>query len=363
MTVVHICKYYYDSSVHRNLINNFSHYHKHDVKVLVGSHESEEEINENIFYCKYSSILRFFLFFRTLRVFWFSLRNSIFSDAKMVFCHTLVVDGALGYLAKTFFNIPYVIQVRNTDINFYYKKFPFYRPWFNLILRNASSVGFVSKANMNSFYALKGIADNLGQTYLWPNGVHDFWLEKNNNLPSNEPLEKNHLSFLYVGRFNENKNLRNVASAHERLLSLGYDVSIKYVGGSVEDFERCTGRNASGLRKSSIIEKLNMESLSEIYSYSTCLVVPSFFETFGLVYVESLSRNCPVICSIGQGIYGMFPESKSIKFVDPNSVDSIYKEMVFFINNELTISDFPSLTEFSWAHIGKNLYHDLERFL
>ncbi|EKO3855427.1 glycosyltransferase, partial [Vibrio harveyi] len=212
-------------------------------------------------------------------------------------------------------------------------------------------------------YALKGVANNVKQAHLWPNGVHDFWLEKGNNLPSDLASKRNHLSFLYVGRFNENKNLRNLTFAHEQLLSLGYDVSITYVGGSTEDFERCTGFSASELKNSTIIGRLDMKSLSEIYSQSTCLVVPSFFETFGLVYIESLSRNCPVICSIGQGIYGLFPECKSIKFVSPDSVESICEQMLFFIKNDLTMSDFPNLENFRWNYISETIYCDLKRFL
>ncbi len=131
---------------------------------------------------------------------------------------------------------------------------------------------------MSSFYALKGVANNVKQAHLYSNGVHDFWLEKGNNLPSDLASKRNHLSFLYVGRFNENKNLRNLTFAHEQLLSLGYDVSITYVGGSIEDFERCTGFSASELKNSTIIGRLDMKSLSEIYSQSTCLVVPSFLK-------------------------------------------------------------------------------------
>lgn len=363
MTVVHVCKYYYDSSVHRSLIGNLSHLHNQKVKILVGTHESTDEKKIDIFYCKYSPLLRFFLLIRTLRVFFFSLRKSIFKDAKLVFCHTLVVDGALGYLAKIFFNTPYVVQVRNTDINFYYKRFPFYRPLFNLILKNASSVGFVSMANMHSFYAMKGVPRSSVKAQLWPNGINDFWFKKCKQRPLGLEIENKRLEFLFVGRFNENKNLRNVASAHELILSLGYDVSITYVGGTAEGFEICTGRRVSDLKNVTVIERLEMELLSDVYSSSLCLVVPSFFETFGLVYLESLSRNCPVICSTGQGIYGLFPECKSIRFVSPNSIESISEQMIFFIKNELSAVDFPNLENFSWNSISNAIYSDLQRFL
>lgn len=364
MTVVHVCKYYCDSKVHKNLINNFANHHGYRVRVIVGSHYLPCNKEAGIYYCAYSKILRFFLLLRTFWVFIFSLKNSIFDDVKLVFCHTLVVDGAIGYLANVFFGTPYVIQVRNTDINFYYKRFPFYRPFFNLILENASAVGFVSQANMNTFYKIKGVSSRIKLAYLWPNGVNDFWLmNREEKFSIKRNFMADSLDFIFVGRFNKNKNLRNIVLAHKSILSRGYNVSVTYVGGNSEDFYHCTGYNESDLENTSVVSKLDMDSLSELYLSSVCLVVPSFLETFGLVYLEALSRYCPVICSIEQGIHSLFPECKSIQFVQPNLVRSIEEAMLFFIENELEVSDFPCLDGFTWDSITRNIYRNLEGFL
>ena len=48
--------------------------------------------------------------------------------------------------------------------------------------------------------------------------------------------------------------------------------------------------------------------------------MPSIFETFGLVYLEALSQNLPVVYTKGQGIDGMFDNTVGIG-VDPLSVD------------------------------------------
>lgn len=50
--------------------------------------------------------------------------------------------------------------------------------------------------------------------------------------------------------------------------------------------------------------------------------MPSIFETFGLVYLEALSQNLPVVYTKGQGIDGMFDNTVGIG-VDPLSVEEI----------------------------------------
>jgi len=358
MAILHICKYYDDSTVHADLIKSFSVHHKRIVKVLIGTHGSSDsqKIDSNIYRYVYSKWLRFFLLTRSFCVFWFAKKSSVFTDVKLVFCHTLVVDGILGYMSKIRYGIPYVIQVRNTDINFYYKRFPLYRPLFDLIIKNASEVGFVSVSNRDSFLCNKGVREIINNAHIWPNGINDFWLTENEIEASTLNCEGRRNGLLFVGRFNENKNLGGVVDAHQAILKKGFNVSITYVGGSLEDFELCTGHSISKLRNTKIIERLDMRGLSKMYSSSICLIVPSFVETFGLVYLEALSRKCPVICSQGQGIYSLFPECKSIQFVHPSSIESISHAMCMLINSNLNDGDFPCLKEYSWNSVSKNIY-------
>ena len=62
--------------------------------------------------------------------------------------------------------------------------------------------------------------------------------------------------------------------------------------------------------------------LRELYCQCSVFAMPSFSETFGLVYLEALSQNLAVIYTKGQAIDGMFPPTAG-EAVVPGSIESI----------------------------------------
>ena len=61
--------------------------------------------------------------------------------------------------------------------------------------------------------------------------------------------------------------------------------------------------------------------------------MPSLHETFGLVSVEALSQNLPVIYTKGQAIDGMFPPNIGVA-VNPLSVDEIKDAIKVVLQNK-----------------------------
>lgn len=359
--VLHVCKYYFDSDVHENLIKHLSNKHKHTTKVFVHSDlNSRSELIGNVYKFRYCSLMRFFLLFRTLLSFIYLYAKGLHLNNKIVICHTLVVDGLIGYFLLKIFNQPYVIIIRNTDINFYYKRFYFYRFLFKCVLNNASKVAFVSNANKEQFLSLNIKGLNCQSFSVWPNGIDDFWFDESFE-PNRMDIKFANNFILFVGRFNDNKNLNNVVKAHSKLRSLGYNNDLVCVGGTAGEFNELIEGGVDDSIK--IIPKLNKKELICYYDNASCLVVPSFNETFGLVYIEALSRQCPVICSIGQGIHSLFPECSSIQFVQPDSIISIEEAILSFVEKRLDYQDFPSVDHFSWDSSTQKIYNDLKALI
>src|SRR5699024_3580015 len=64
---------------------------------------------------------------------------------NLVHAHTLFTDGNVAYKIYKKHKIPYIVTVRNTDINAFFKKRIFLRSRGVKILKNASAVIFLSK--------------------------------------------------------------------------------------------------------------------------------------------------------------------------------------------------------------------------
>ena len=66
--------------------------------------------------------------------------------------------------------------------------------------------------------------------------------------------------------------------------------------------------------------------------------MPSFHETFGLVYIEAMSQGLPIIYTKGEGIDGYFKEATVGYSVNPKDVKNIVKKIEMIIHNYNKIS-------------------------
>ncbi|MFP3344631.1 glycosyltransferase, partial [Halomonas sp. SIMBA_159] len=67
--------------------------------------------------------------------------------------------------------------------------------------------------------------------------------------------------------------------------------------------------------------------LKGMYEKSDIFILPSFKETFGIVYVEAMASGLPILYSRNQGIDGYFEEGKVGYSIDPYSVKDIEKKL------------------------------------
>lgn len=108
---------------------------------------------------------------------------------------------------------------------------------------------------------------------------------------------------LYVGRHEENKGLRTLLAALEVLVKddprFARDVRVLIVGGDVWDKERLDeellARGLAGWVAA--VGPKPQEELALYYRAAEVCVMPSYYETFGLVAVEAMACGTPVIAS------------------------------------------------------------------
>lgn len=132
---------------------------------------------------------------------------------------------------------------------------------------------------------------------------------------------------IFVGEFNNNKNALRLTKAVINLSSEMPDICLHLVGqGGVQEdrLKQLSKEYPKNIFFHGPITDKNQ--LRELYCQCSVFAMPSFSETFGLVYLEALSQNLAVIYSKGQAIDGMFPPTAG-ESVTPASMESIIEAL------------------------------------
>lgn len=279
-------------------------------------------------------------------------------------CHasTLLTDGGLAYLLWKKYKVPYVVAVRNTDINGFMDLAPHTHRDARNILLHAERIFFISEGLKQKFEghkAVKSIIPLIKDKFvLLPNGIEDVFLD---NISTE--VNTSH-KIVYIGDFSSNKNVvRLVKAVLELRKKKGFeDTKLTIIGGGKADnadTERIIAENPEAVNYIGKIYDKN-ELIRQFRQHSV-FAMPSIHETFGLVYLEALSQNLACLYTKGQGIDGLFDETIGIS-VDPKSVDEIKDALEELLKNRKNYGNqHVDFSQFRWKLIGekyKNFYQD-----
>lgn len=232
-----------------------------------------------------------------------------------VHAYTLFTDGNCAWKLKKKYGIPYVVAIRNTDVNCFFKYMIQLRRRGVRIMEEASAIFFLSesyKKQVFDKYIPKKYKLKLSKkSYVIPNGVDNFWfenlyLEKDFSNTLLRFKEKN-IRILYVGRIDKNKNISLTLDAIKLLRKSGWLIEFTVIG-KVKDKKEYLRIKENDF--CTYLEARPKEQLIELYRNNDIFVMPSHQETFGLVYAEAMSQALPVIYTKFQGFDGQFPEGE-----------------------------------------------------
>lgn len=265
---------------------------------------------------------------------------------------------------KRKYGIPYIVAVRNTDINTFFKHMVHLRYLGIRILKNADKIIFLSEP-YKDYLISKYVPDNLkkdvyDKSLVIPNGIDKFWLENKGSIK--QLNNRGSINLLYIGTFNKRKNLISTINAIEILRNNGMKIRYTIVG-KVED-ETLFNRIKS-LPYINYIKPVSKDKLIEIYRENDIFVMPSITETFGLVYAEAMSQGLPVIYTRGQGFDGHFKEGVVGYSVDSSSSREIASRVEDTLMNYKRISKncTEKVDKFNWGEIASEYYKIYEEIL
>ena len=240
--------------------------------------------------------------------------------------HSLFTNGYIALDIKRRYGTPYLVAVRNSDVNEFFGLRPWLRALGAEIMDEADKVIFLSPAYRDSVinkYVPKQKRDRiLSKSLVIPNGINELFID---DVPLRPRIEDGVIRVIQAGDVNRNKNQVAVAAACQKLIGQGYQVSFRVVG-RIKD-----RRVAAALHRYNFIDVAgprSQASMPQEYRDADIFVMPSHHETFGLTYVEAMSQGLPVIYSKGQGFDGHFTDGKVGYAVSADDVDSLAARML-----------------------------------
>lgn len=242
-----------------------------------------------------------------------------FNAINCIHAHTWYSDGGVAYELSKKYNIPYIIAIRNTDLNLFWK-LPHLKKYGLEILKNASRVILISKTYKDRVLRDSKIKPLIHLKYSFiPNGIDDFWIQNREERKESIP---NIPKLLFIGKFSPGKNVMRLIQAVESLKKQGIPCELNLIGGGGKAETKILEfiKNKKNITfHGKIFDK---ERLKEFYCSSDIYVMPSQAETFGLVYIEALSQGIPIVFTKDEGIDGLY-ENNIGEAVDCDSVQSI----------------------------------------
>ena len=279
--------------------------------------------NENVVVSKCFNKWDRMLFFHKQRKIQRALQKSLsVDDFDLIHAYTLFTDGNCAYEMSKKYGVNYVVAIRNTDVNSFFRCRPHLIRRGVEIMKRAKHIFFLSESYkqfvFDKYIPSQYQKDFKAKSHVIPNGIDDFWQENCYKYQSKGITSP--IKLLYAGRIDANKNIATTQKAMQILHKKGYDVSLTVVG-KVDNhrvFKKIRGDSFT-----TYIPPADKKGLISIYRASHIFVMPSFTESFGLVYVEAISQGLPVVYSIGQGFDKQFEEGEVGFHADATSAISV----------------------------------------
>lgn len=332
--------------------------HSHQIFVPVKNKVKPQDLGENIHVVPCFDDLDRLLFFRKQNKMLSYLEGKFHMDSfDLVHAHTVFSAGYTALQLKKRYDLPYIVAVRDTDVNIFYKYMIHLRPLGVEILKNASHVIFLSPAYrdkvLSKWVSGKTREEIAAKSHVIPNGIAKLFLEPQAQA---HPGCHDPLRLICVGLINSRKNPELTVEAAQLLRNRGEQVNLTFIGQMKEE-------KYKPLMEKDFVTWVDKCPQTEVLKYlhqADIFVMPSHTETFGLVYAEAMSQGLPVLYTAGQGFDGQFPEGEVGFAVSDEDAADIADKVLKIRDNYVKMSEnaVSGAARFDWDAIGDK-YHQL----
>lgn len=335
MKVLHINGNYLTTALHQTMIEHLDKTGT-DSTVIAPTYSANNtviKLNENaIAAVCFRKNDRFFFRHKQRKIINYISQKVQVQDYQLIHAYTLFTDGNAAYELSKRYHIPYVVAVRNTDLNHFFKMRVMLRKRGIEILEHAAAVFFLSDAYKERLFAEYIPANKrdriLQKSHVIPNGIDDFWFHnqyKERDLKHTaERIQKKKLQVVCVAQVTPNKNIPMLQKALRLLQADGWHTRLTVVGKVLDEKELSIIKQDKHTEYHAPVPK---EELIHYYREADIFALASHHETFGLVYAEAMSQGLPVLYTKGQGFDGQFPEGVVGYHVNPVSAEDMTEQI------------------------------------
>ena len=239
-------------------------------------------------------------------------------------------------------NVPYVVDVVQSDLDAYHKLFVFNKKSAENVLAEAARVVFTSQSQQE--FLARHLPSKTADTVFFHSmmlleALDSFWL---NNLHIHPPTALVHIKLLYVGPSDSHHHLDAVHHAMKKLQRKNYDVTL------------------------TVVDDITKEELLEVYRNHDILLQLDERTSSTQRFAEALSQGLPVLYATDSACDGIFKEGLAGYAVNPKSSDDIARTILnvsdLFGTIEQHISRLHPLSQFDgreqvrhWVHLYGNV--------
>ena len=184
------------------------------------------------------------------------------------------------------------------------------------------------------------------------NGVEiNFPKIKKENFKDFLPHSKNAYQIITVGNLVYTKGFDLLIKAVTNLNKTGYNIELSIVGGGIEKDNLLNLINSNKMEdKIHILGVIDHNIVMNLYSSYDAFVLPSWSETFGIVYLEAMLNKLPVIGVKGEGIDGIIIDGINGFLVERKNVNELEEKIKIVIKSH----NIDQITDSGYNEVIKN---------
>ncbi|PSB15355.1 glycosyltransferase family 1 protein [Phormidesmis priestleyi ULC007] len=226
--------------------------------------------------------------------------------------------------------------------------------------------------------ALRSLVSSQGHIEVIPCGtdIENFHVMPKSEARSQLGFQPDEKIVLYVGRFDPRKGIETLVRACTQLKENPADVRLVIVGGS--DSTQADGDERNRIegivqelglsKRTTFVGRVGHDRLPLYYTAADVCVIPSHYEPFGLVAIESMACGTPVVASAVGGLkFSIVPEETGL-LVPPQDTDAFAEAIDRILGDDLWATKLRLRAServqqnFSWSGVAAQL-SDLYRRL
>jgi glycogen synthase len=286
-------------------------------------------------------------------------------DSDILHCHTWYTFMA-GFIAKKLYDKPLVVTIHSLE--------PL-RPWKEEQLGNGYRLSsWMEKTGIEAADRIVAVSQGSKEDILKYFDVPEEKIEVIHNgidLEEYKKVERNAARkkygiegryILFVGRISRQKGITHLIDAVKYLPE---DVKVVLCASSPDTPEILEEVEQKVKLYDNIIwinEMVKKEDLIELYSNAEVFVAPSIYEPFGIINLEAMACETPVVASATGGIKEVVVHEETGFLVEPGNSEELAKYINILLANKELAREFGKNgrkrveEKFSWASIAKRTY-------